>query len=507
MKRICFSIMVLLTLPLFMSAQVALVPADTAGSPCDRHYMASLKVLVQSPERHPFSINADGGKVIFSPGNLQYCPARDEWRFALRQFDRVGNGKSIHAFGGAQATIYSPADIISKLKNGEDVAGLVMKITVTSSSTTQFSVSNVPTGSSITLNRADNTEITNIGTYDVTIVSLTAGSTNNSYTLVSKLYTDAGTSGSSQVFGVNDNVTTVFYDSIDYSTKDNTTASGYKEIKGVPCNNLLVSKSYDGWIDLFPWATSGHGRKVKDSLAMFFQPYDLNRTDLGNTYNTYGYGPSFNAGHGPGALSNHIDTASGTNRFFDWGYLNVIRQFNNCTHGENGAVHAKDSTMYRPGVWRTLTSEEWKYLLTTRTVGGNDSAFTYVRLQYTDNEADTVSGVLIYPDDFSFSEASVPIMPFGAKYGVTKIDIATFAALQEVGVAFLPGSRRIEISEANVLSIEEGNYGNKFAYWSSTAIAAKTAYNVNFSPMDGTITPLFNNFRFFPMAVRLVQDL
>ena len=411
MKRICFSIMVLLTLPLFMSAQVALVPADTAGSPCDRHYMASLKVLVQSPERHPFSINADGGKVIFSPGNLQYCPARDEWRFAVRQFDRVGNGKSLYAPEGLQAS------------------------------------------------------------------------------------------------GMNGNVTTVFYDSIDYSTPDPSTPSKFKEIKGVPCNNLLVSKSYDGWIDLFPWATSGHGRKVKDSLAIFFHPYDLNRTDLGNTYNTYGYGPSFNAGHGPGALSNHIDTASGTNRFFDWGYLNVIRQFNNCTHGENGAIHAKDSTMYRPGVWRTLTSEEWKYLLTTRTVGGNDSAFTYVRLQYTDNEADTVSGVLIYPDDFSFSEASVPIMPFGAKYGVTKIDIATFAALQEVGVAFLPGSRRIEISEDNVLSIEEGNYGNKFAYWSSTAIAAKTAYNVNFNPMDGTITPLFNNFRFFPMAVRLVQDL
>ena len=58
---------------------------------------------------------------------------------------------------------------------------------------------------------------------------------------------------------------------------------------GVRCDNTLISQNYDGWIDLFPWATSGHGRKVKDSLAIFFHPYDLNRTDLGNTYNTYGY--------------------------------------------------------------------------------------------------------------------------------------------------------------------------------------------------------------------------
>ena len=397
---------------LVLGFSVLLTTAHAAQADgCNRYYQSAVKFIVDTPTVHPFTVSESGRQVTFSAGNLQYCPARDEWRFALRQFDRVGNGKSLYAPEGLQAS------------------------------------------------------------------------------------------------GMNGNVTTVFYDSIDYSTEDNTTASGYKEIKGVPCNNLLVSKSYDGWIDLFPWATSGHGRKVKDSLAMFFHPYELNATDLGNTYNTYGYGPSFDAGHGPGALSNNIDTASGTNRFFDWGYLNVIRQFNNCTHGENGAIHAKDSTMYRPGVWRTLTSEEWKYLLTTRTVGGNDSAFTYVRLQYTDNEADTVSGVLIYPDDFSFSEASVPIMPFGANYAVTKIDAATFAALQEVGVAFLPGCHFRDFTNG-VLSINENNHGYRSYYWSATSQNASNAYFVRFDFVKSTTTPsLVYDARYKAFPVRLVQDL
>ena len=194
-------------------------PPDLGPSPCNRHYQSAVKFIVDTPTVHPFTINKLGGSVVFSTGNLQYCPARDEWRFALRQFDRVGKGKSVYA----------------------------------------------PEG----------------------------------------LKTDGN--------NVNDNGTTVFYDSIDYSTKDNTTASGFKEIKGVPCNNTLISKKYGGWVDMFAWGTSGQGRKAQDSLAVFFNPYDLNGVDLGHAANKFGYGPSFDAGHGPGAISNNIDVKSGTN--------------------------------------------------------------------------------------------------------------------------------------------------------------------------------------------------
>ena len=213
-------------------------PKASAGAPgCERHYQSAVKFIVDTPTVHPFTINKLGGSVVFSTGNLQYCPARDEWRFALRQFDRVGKGKSVYAPEGL---------------------------------------------------KTDGTHI-------------------------------------------NDNGTTVFYDSIDYSTKDNT-PSGFKEVKGVPCNNTLISKKYGGWVDMFAWGTSGQGRKAQDSLAVFFNPYDLNGVDLGHAANKFGYGPSFDAGHGPGAISNNIDVKSGTNRFFDWGYRNVIREYYNLVY-------------------------------------------------------------------------------------------------------------------------------------------------------------------------------
>ena len=406
MKRI-------LSLLLGLVALFGTVNADTKNG-CDRYYESAIKFIVDTPVVHPFSINAKGASVIFSSGNLQYCPARSEWRFALRQFDRVGNGKSVY---GA----YAPANLTA--------------------------------------------------------------------------------------IGVNDNVTTVFYDSIDYSTPDNNSPTGFKMIKGVPCNNLYVSKNYAGWIDLFPWGTSGHGRRVGDEYAQFFYPYELNNTDLGFNPNTYGYGPSFGEGHGAGATSNDIDSKSGANRCFDWGYRNTIREFFDCVYDGNNAllVSAGDSTMYRPGIWRTLSADEWTYILITREVEGKDSAFTYVRLQYGKNNSDTVTGMLIYPDDFSFSEAGVAMLPFGANYAISSLDAPTFEALEDAGVVFLPSVTHYTLTNG-VLSIDEGKNGNQTRYWSATAAnnMSVSALMCNFAGRG--LNTKNDNRRSYGFPVRLAQD-
>ncbi len=393
-----------------LGLSVLLTTANAQADGCNRHYQSAVKFVVDTPVVHPFSINNRGGSIIFSSGNLQYCPARDEWRFALRQFDRVGTGKSVHAPEGLQTT-----DI---------------------------------------------------------------------------------------------NTTTVFYDSIDYSTSDPSTPSKYKEIKGVPCNNLLVSKAYRGWIDLFPWATSGHGRRVGDEYAQFFYPYDLSKTDLGFTYNAYGFGPSFVVGRGAGATSNDIDTASGTNRCFDWGYRNTIREYYDCVFDENTKVVSlsdKDATMYRPGIWRTLTLEEWEYLLFSRFVADNDSAFSIVRLQYGKNEHDTITGVIIYPDDFSFSEAGVAALPFGIRH-LTVIDAATWEALEEAGVVFLPNQRVAYLNDNNQRTISEAAMGFYGKYWAATAYDAKKAYHLDFNLLSNGDVKMKNNDRYGGYCVRLVQD-
>ena len=377
---------------------------------CERHYQSAVKFIVDTQVVHPFSVS-NTSKVIISRGNLQYCPARDEWRFAERQFDRCGNGKAA----------YPPA--------GPDYA---------------------------TAERG---------------------------------------------------ITTVFYDSIDYSTKDATTKSGYKEIHGVPCNNLLVSKNYQGWIDLFAWGTSGHGKRVGDQYALYFHPYDLNNADVNPTYNRYGYGPSYGGGRGPGAKNNNFDTASGTNRYFDWGYANHIREYSGCSHNENGAVvHRRDSTMYAPGVWRTLTSAEWTYLLTTRKVGDEDSAFSYVRIKYGDHETDTVTGVIIYPDDFNFSEVGVAALKFGAYYGLqADIDKATWESLENAGCVFLPTST-VRSYKDGALYINEDILTNVAYYWTSTARSAASAEDVRFAHYIKLLNPTDTYSKFYGLFVRLVQD-
>ena len=78
-------------------------------------------------------------------------------------------------------------------------------------------------------------------------------------------------------------------------------------------------------------------------------------------------------------------------------------------------------------------------MLTTRIVAGNDSAFSYVRIKYGNHATDTVTGVLIYPDDFSFADAGVGAMTFGAARP-TQIDIDSWRAVEKVGCVFLPNS-------------------------------------------------------------------
>ncbi len=376
-------------------------------SPCNRHYESAVKFIVDTPVVHTFTVNGKtGANVIFSPGMLQYRPATNEWRFALRQFDRVGYGTSRH----------------------------------------------LPEG-------------------------MTGGTT------------------------INDNTTTVFYDSIDYANKDDN--GNYKVIKNVPCNNLLRSKTYQGWIDMFAWGTSGQGRKVGDKYTVFYYPYEVSSANFGEP-NNYGYGPSYGEGRGEGATNNNFDKKSGMNRLFDWGYANYIREYNGSVFDDAGHwQYSSDSTMYHTGIWRTPTVDEWQYMLIDRIVDGNDSAFTYVRLQWGKNDYDTVSGMIIYPDGFSFSEAGVANLPFGATT-VSVITMPTWEALQEAGCVFFPSMSGLNAS-ATGLTTTIGQMGtNVYAGWASTTPKANNANCARAS--NFAISATATTVRYFPRPVRLVQD-
>ena len=149
---------------------------------------------------------------------------------------------------------------------------------------------------------------------------------------------------------------------------------------------------------------------------------------------------------------------------------------------------------------------EWTYLLTTRIVAGNDSAFSYVRLKYGSNLTDTVTGTIIYPDDFSFAEAGVGALNFGANYAVTQIDAATWEALEDMGCVFLPGASYLVLNTTGVELGPEGVVGLRYNYWTATAHDASKACRVVFDVRSGLQTPS-NDGRKYPLPVRLAQDL
>jgi hypothetical protein len=108
--------------------------------------------------------------------------------------------------------------------------------------------------------------------------------------------------------------------------------------------NSNISSTYNGWIDLFGWGTSGYNNKY---------PYMTSTT---------------NADYGDG--NNDI---AGTN--YDWGVYNAI---------SNGG-NAK-------GLWRTLTTAEWQYIFGTR--DGHAE-------KYSQGTVNDVHGLILLPDSWT----------------------------------------------------------------------------------------------------------
>lgn len=179
----------------------------------------------------------------------------------------------------------------------------------------------------------------------------------------------------------------------------------YKD--GVQCSNSLVSSTYTGWIDLFGWATSGW-HDGSDVRNLYFQPYSTAfPTTSSSDYNWTGYGPD-NYG---------ID---GIN--YDWGVYNAI---------SNGGDE--------PGMWRTLTSSEWDYLLHERTgpiINGTCTRFAHATVN-------GVDGILLFPDTFVWPVA-VTNYPTEVNTHycwaglVVAYTVAEFQALESAGCVFLP---------------------------------------------------------------------
>lgn len=154
-------------------------------------------------------------------------------------------------------------------------------------------------------------------------------------------------------------------------------------------------------------------------------------------------------------------------------------------------------------IWRTLTSDEWEYLLNTRasgsTVNGTSNArYTHIEI------AGTFNGLILFPDgvtignDEATSWGTVNGVSGNREYA-TKCDYAQWIALQGKGCVFLPAAGERE--EATINGTRFWGY-----YWSSSpGTFSGDASCISFHGHD--LNPQGEKYRRIGCSVRLVCEV
>jgi len=146
-------------------------------------------------------------------------------------------------------------------------------------------------------------------------------------------------------------------------------------------DNTNISSTYDGWIDLFGWGTSGYNDK---------QPYMTSDTD-------YDYGDGTN-------------DLTGTN--YDWGAYASISNGGNMD-------------------WRTLSAAEWDYLLQTRDGAASKHGNATV--------AGSNKGLVLLPDKWQLPEG-LSFTADPTDWTTNTYTAEQWAEMEAAGAVFLPAS-------------------------------------------------------------------
>jgi len=244
---------------------------------------------------------------------------------------------------------------------------------------------------------------------------------------------------------------------LQYNVAQNTWRFAENQYDYVGNDNSNISSSYNGWIDIFGWGTSGW-----NSGANAYQPWATSST---------------NSDYYPGGSATNSLTGDYANA--DWGVYNAI------SNGGNAA-----------GMWRTMTKDEWNYLLNTRTastVGGIENA------RYAKATVGGFSGVIILPDDFSLPEGVsdfVNVNTMAADYSDNTYSTEDWAKLEAAGTIFLPAA-----GDRN--GTEVGSVGTDGGCWSGTCDNEGGAWYLAFNDDYLYVT---SSYRFLGRSVRLVKD-
>lgn len=221
-------------------------------------------------------------------------------------------------------------------------------------------------------------------------------------------------------------------------------------------DNKNISQTYNGWIDLFGWGTSGVWHLPH---AICYQPWSTSQY-----YNDY---------YAYGDWQNSLNQQGGK---ADWGY-NAISNGNN-----------------QENQWHTLTQPQWSYVFHSRqTVSGK---------RYAKATVNGISGVILLPDNWSVSTYNLKNTDnSGISFNTNIISLENWInILENAGAVFLPvtGYR----NGTTIYNV--GTYGY---YWSASYSSAQYSYRIYL--MNGTVgtSTSYFDYRNLGYAVRLVRDV
>lgn len=165
----------------------------------------------------------------------------------------------------------------------------------------------------------------------------------------------------------------------------------------VQCDNNLRSSTYDGWIDLFGWGTSGY-----EHGAVCYQPWSVEAE--------FSYGVTDAKYYAYGNKDYDLNSQTGK---ADWGY-------NAISNGGN-----------EENFWRTLTKDEWVYLLNTRSTPSG--------IRFAHAVVNGVVGLIVLPDDwqssiFTLNDVNNDTKDANPEENV--IDLTQWEVLEENGAVF-----------------------------------------------------------------------
>ena len=215
--------------------------------------------------------------------------------------------------------------------------------------------------------------------------------------------------------------------------------------------NSNISSSYDGWIDLFGWGTSGW-----NSGAAAYQPYSTSQ---------------INSQYYPGG--NYTNDLTGDYAEADWAWHNPLSNGGNQTH-----------------LWRTLTAAEWQYLLEYR-----EDAL----LKRGAAKVGVANGIVILPDNWTLPDGLSFNPSFDGWY-TNFYNLSQWQQMESAGALFLPAAGYRNGTDVNTSRV--AGY-----YWTTTHLNANQA-RLESVAFAGTSSPaeVVGN-RYMGAAVRPVRDV